>query len=453
MAPVDGRVPPAPTVVRHSTTAGCDQAACPAPQLRSLRVADDAVVATLEAGRHRCTTPGAVETPPLDRPLAPPAAAACDAVSHLELGAGVISLVADSVLSRTWVQGCAAPVGTASVGILRIAGIPVPEGTSAAPLTPNHTMVVPPGATGAAVLATVVLDEQIPDPDGRGLTVNAIHLRGGPALPATSGLDVVVGHTHSWVVCPHLLLHRDGVPGGWMTYAVVDPAVFPLDAGVVGEAAPSCFAGDRRGGGCMETIAAMVARHHALLGMTANYTDWIHVLGSAVVDHHAWAPVNLHTTDLCVAGESRPGLALVSVVKAADPHRCRAAVSGQLVVSARHANIEGLSDAGHHWSFYWSTRPPVAEPRAYAAVLGDGTVLIALATATRDGIEGGISQYDGVNWLINQGAVDAIEMDGGNQGDMVAAGGTHLVPLGDGVPRMQVALLIDAPGSEAPVER
>jgi len=45
-------------------------------------------------------------------------------------------------------------------------------------------------------------------------------------------------------------------------------------------------------------------------------------------------------------------------------------------------------------------------------------------------------------------------MDGGNQGDMVVAGGAHVVPLGDGVPRLQVALLLDPPGSEvAPAGR
>jgi hypothetical protein len=204
----------------------------------------------------------------------------------------------------------------------------------------------------------------------------------------------------------------------------------------------------------METVAAMVARHHALLGMTANYTDWIHVLGSAVAGHHSWAPFDLRTTDLCITDGVDGTRPPVTVVKAADPQRCRAAVSGQLVVSARRPDIEGLADAGHHGAFFWSTRPPVAEPRAMAAVLGDGTVLIALATANRDGIEGGISQYDMVNWLINHGAVDAIEMDGGNQGDMVAAGGGHVVPLGDGVPKMQVALLIDPPGSQvAPGDR
>ena len=458
MAPVEARVPPTATVTRRTQTVGCDHtgtAACPAPELRSLRVADDAVVATLEGGRHACPAQSGGAAGAIDRALAPPAAAACDTIAHLDLGLGAVELVADSVVSRSTAQGCNRLAGDAGVGTLRVAGIPVVEGTPpTVPLTPNRTVVIPAGATGAAVLAFAVFDEQIPDPGGGGLTVNAIHLRGGPALGAAAGLDVVIGHTHSRAVCPRLVLQREAVPGGEVTFAVVDPAVFPVDAAVVADGAPGCFAGDRRGGGCMEPIADMVARHHALLGLTANYTDWVHVLGAAVVDHRVWGPVDAHTTSLCVADATDPGQRLVTVVKTADPARCRAVVSGQRVVTAGRSDVEGLSDAGHHERFWWSTRPPVAEPRALVGVLADGSVLIALATATRSGVPGGISQPDAVRWLIDHDVVDGIEMDGGNQGDMVVAGGAHVVPLGDGVPRLQVALLLDPPGSEvAPAGR
>jgi hypothetical protein len=314
-------------------------------------------------------------------------------------------------------------------------------------LTPNRTVVLPPGATGAAVLVTVVLDEQVPDAGDAGLTVNAVHLRGGPALGGAAGLDVVIGHTHSHVVCPTLILQRETLPAGEVTFAVIDPAVFPVDAAVVGDGSPACFAGDRRGGGCMEPIDAMVARRHALLGLTANYTDWVHVLGAAIVDHHLWAPVDPHTTSLCIADGADPGRPVVSIVKAVDPRRCRAAVSGQRVVTAGHPDVEGLSDAGHHERFWWSTRPATAEPRALVGVRADGAVLVALATATRSGVLGGITQPDAVRWLIDHDVVDGIEMDGGNQGDMVVAGGGHAVPLGAGVPGLQVALLLDSPGS------
>ena len=57
MAPAEASVPPTATVTRRTQTGGCDRtgtAACPAPELRSLRVADDAVIATLESGRHAC---------------------------------------------------------------------------------------------------------------------------------------------------------------------------------------------------------------------------------------------------------------------------------------------------------------------------------------------------------------------------------------------------------------
>ncbi len=135
------------------------------------------------------------------------------------------------------------------------------------------------------------------------------------------------------------------------------------------------------------------------------------------------------------------------MAKTVDPRVCRAAVSGQLVVSGGRPDIEGLSDAGHHGRFWWSTRPGTAEPRSMVGVRPDGTVLIALATATRGGVLGGITQPDMVRWLIAHGVVDAIEMDGGNQGDMVVDGGAHVVPLGDGVPKLQVSLLLDDPGS------
>jgi hypothetical protein len=445
MAPARAEVPPTPVASQRTGTQGCGSGgapACPAP-VRSLQVTDDAVVATLQTGRRGCfagaMTPGGV--------LAPPAAASCDAIEHVEIASGLVTIVADAVDSRSTTQACSRPVGWASVASLRVAGLPaVPVSR---PLTPNTTVVLPPGASGATVVATAVLDEQIPDPNGAGLTVNAIHLRGGPALAAGAGLDVVIGHTYSRATCPHLTLQQEAVPGGEMTFAVVDPAVFPLDAAVVGGGTPACFAGDRRGNGCMEPIAAMLARSHALLGVTANYTDWIHVLGTVIVDHHAWTPVDPHTTSLCIGDGLDPGAPLVRVVKTADAGACRAAISAQRVVTAGRPQVEGLSDAGHHGRFWWSTRPPVAEPRALVGVRGDGTVVIALATATRPGVEGGISQPDAVRWLIAHGVVDGIEMDGGGQGDMVVAPDMHVVPLEGGVPGMQVTLLIDPPGSQA----
>ena len=78
---------------------------CPAP-VRSMEVTDDAVVATLQPGRRSCfagaMTAGAV--------LAPPAAASCDAIEHVEVGAGLITIVADAVDSRSVSQACTRPV-------------------------------------------------------------------------------------------------------------------------------------------------------------------------------------------------------------------------------------------------------------------------------------------------------------------------------------------------------
>ncbi len=305
MAPVAAQAPPAGTTSRQSGTMVCNSSGpggCPASVLHSLRVTDDSVVATLHGGSRGCSIPGSP-----DRPLAPPAATACDVVAHTEVGLGLAAIVADGVASRSVSQGCAAPVGTASLGSLRVLGVPVTGGTGPGGLLPGlHTTVVPPGSTGAAVLATVVLDEQIPDPGGGGLTVNAVHVRGGPALGALAGVDVVIGHTHTRAICPRLDLARETIPTGEVTYAVVDPAVFPLDAGVVGGGSPACFAGARRGNGCMETIAAMVARRHAILGVTANYTDWIHVLGVTIVDHLMLIGNDPHTTGLCIGDGADP---------------------------------------------------------------------------------------------------------------------------------------------------
>lgn len=449
VAPARAEVPPTATAARRSGMVACDAAGgppCPSPAVRSLQVTDDAVVATLQGGARGCAG-GATSASPT---LAPPAAASCDNIAHVDIGDGPTAVVADAVVSRSTTQGCGHWAGRASITSLRVGGVAVVGSAGPAPggpMRPNTTILLPPGATGATALATVVLDEQIPDPDGAGLTVNAVHLQSGPALGARAALDVVIGHAYSRTTCPRLTLQQELVPGGEMTFAVVDPAIFPLDAAVVGDGAPACFAGNLRGNGCMEPIAAMVARRHALLGLTANYTDWIHVLGTAIVDHHAWAPVDPHTTTLCITDGVDPGLPLVRVVKTADARACRAAVSGQRMVTAGHSDVEGLSDAGHHERFWWSTRPPVAEPRALAGVRADGTVVIALATATRSGVEGGISQPDAVRWLLAHGVVDGIEMDGGTQGDMVLRGGAHAVPLEAGVPRLQVALLLDPPGS------
>jgi len=445
LAPARAAVPPTPTASQRTRTQGCSSAGappCPAP-VRAMEVTDDAVVATLQPGRRSCVA-GAMIAGAV---LAPPAAAACDAIEHVEVGAGLVTIVADAVDSRSVSQACTRPAGWASIASVRVAGLPALPATR--PLTPNTTIVLPPGASGATVVATAVLDEQIPDTNGAGLTVNAVHLRGGPALGAGAGLDVVIGHTYSRATCPHLTLQQEAVPGGEMTFATVDPAVFPLDAAVVGGGTPACFAGDRRGNGCMEPIATMLARSHGLLGVTANYTDWIHVLGTVIVDHHAWTPVDPHTTSLCIGDGLDPGAPLVRVVKTADAGACRAAISAQRVVTAGRPDVEGLSDAGHHGRFWWSTRPPVAEPRALVGVRADGTVVIGLATATRPGVEGGISQPDAARWLVDHGVVDGLEMDGGAQGDMVVAPGVHVVPLERGVPSMQVTLLVDPPGSEA----
>ena len=53
-----------------------------------------------------------------------------------------------------------------------------------------------------------VLDEEIPDAAGRGLTVNAVHITGG-------GVDLVIGHVHSASAC------GGAVPAGTATAAAM----------------------------------------------------------------------------------------------------------------------------------------------------------------------------------------------------------------------------------------
>jgi hypothetical protein len=81
-------------------------------------------------------------------------------------------------------------VGRASVRDLALGGLHLAGGPAA--LAPGTRRTV--RLAGVPTAMVVVLDEQMPDPSGRGLTVNAIHISGG-------AVDLVIGHVHSAAGC------------------------------------------------------------------------------------------------------------------------------------------------------------------------------------------------------------------------------------------------------------
>jgi hypothetical protein len=459
LVPVDVRVPPALTASRRSGTVSCGgsaaAAACPGRGVDVLRLAGAAAVATLDPqGTGGCRPAGTAvsEDAGVGR-LAPPGAGGCAAAAHVEALRGAApsgGLIADAVVSRSLTQGCDGSSGFTSLGALEVAGVRLVGGEHpllASGVPPaNWTVTLPPGATGAAVVATVVLNERLADPGGRGLSVNAIHLRSGPASTPALRSDLVVGHSHSWAICPLEVRHEALPAGTEVAFAQVDPAIHHLDAAVAGDGDPACFGGDLRGGGCHEPVADLVARHHAELGITANYSDYVHALGTVIAGHHRLTPDDLHTTTLCV-GDAVAGRPVpLSLRKGADPAACRTAVSGERLVTAGRPDIEGIDDRGRRGAFWWSVRPFDHTGRTLAGLRADGTLLVAVASAP-PGAHGGLTLPEAAGWLIAHGATDGIALDGGEQADMVLAGGGHPVPLERGTPRVQVALLV---GTELP---
>ena len=238
-------------------------------------------------------------------------------------------------------------------------------------------------------------------------------------------------------------LQRESLPGdAQVMYTVVDPLQVPVDAAVAGQGVTQCYDG---GGGCQASIAALVHGRNAALGFTANFSDGIHILGLAVIDHHQAAPANGHTTSLCVGDPPAPGQRPpVTITKTADATTCRTAVSGERVVAAGAPAIEGLADDGLRGHFWWSVEHFRRVERTLVGVRGDGTVLVAVATSARDGVRNGMTMAEAAAWLIAHGVVDAIALDGGHQADIYSAVHGSQVPLERGEPTMQMALLLGA---------
>ncbi len=174
----------------RSSAAGCAPGSCP-PGIDEVSLGGSGTVATTETGRRIDCGAGAPPPGFETAPLTPPAAAACTSGLRVVALTPSLGLVVDGVAAESVTQGCSlAPSGHASVhdlrlGTLHLSGDP-------AGIAPNTRITLRLAGRPAAMLLT--LDEQIPDPGGRGLTVNALHLSGGP-------VDLILGHVHSAATC------------------------------------------------------------------------------------------------------------------------------------------------------------------------------------------------------------------------------------------------------------
>jgi hypothetical protein len=231
--------------------------------------------------------------------------------------------------------------------------------------------------------------------------------------------------------------------GAEVTWTVVDPLTTPIEAAVVQDGSSRCFGGGDQGNRCFDHIGSMVDRHHAAAGFTANYNNGVDILGLAVVDHHAWATADPHTTSLCVgdaiSGATRPA---VSITKDADATRCRIAVSGERVVAGRQVSIEGMADDGTKGAFWWSVEHTSPVQRTVVGLKQDGSLLVAVVSARKSRDRNGMSLPDTARWLVDHGVVDAIALDGGHQAEAYVAGRGSIVPLQEGEPAVQVSLLL-----------
>ncbi|HEV7467835.1 MAG TPA: HD-GYP domain-containing protein [Candidatus Dormibacteraeota bacterium] len=192
VAPASASAPSPGRPTARSSAAGCGPgaAACPLG-IDEVSLGGSSTLATTESGRRADCGEGPPPAGFETGPLAPPAAAACTSGLRVVALSAPLGLLADGIAAESVTQGCSlAPSGHASVRDLQIGGRHLAGGPIAP--APDTRLTVPLAGEPAAML--VVLDEQIPDPGGRGLTVNAVHLTGGP-------VDLVIGHVHSAVGC------------------------------------------------------------------------------------------------------------------------------------------------------------------------------------------------------------------------------------------------------------
>ncbi|MGH7749967.1 MAG: phosphodiester glycosidase family protein, partial [Candidatus Dormibacteria bacterium] len=231
--------------------------------------------------------------------------------------------------------------------------------------------------------------------------------------------------------------------GAEVTWTAIDPLTTPISAAVADGGAAQCFGNGRTGNGCFNRISTLVDQNNAAAGFTANYNNGTDILGLAVVDHHAYAPPDLHTTSLCVgdaiSGSTRPA---ITITKNANATLCKTAVSGERVVANSQVSIEGLADDGQRGAFWWSVEHYSPVQRTVVGLKQDGTLLVAVVSARKSRDRNGMTVANTARWLIAHGVVDAIALDGGHQAEAFVDGRGPIVPLQAGEPEVQVSLLL-----------
>ncbi|MEA2681776.1 MAG: hypothetical protein QOK05_104 [Chloroflexota bacterium] len=178
------------------------------PLLDFVHVAGSATKATLGSQPSTgCTIPGQGDKLPQDFVAGPlTGGSACSHVAQ----AGILNasskgiaqdlVETDDVESQSITQGCsAAPQGFAHIAHLVIGGQEVigRNGIAADPAPNTNIDVLPSGLQALHVR----LNEQVPDNQGHGLTVNAIHIHTDSQIGQLASADVIIGHSHTMATC------------------------------------------------------------------------------------------------------------------------------------------------------------------------------------------------------------------------------------------------------------
>jgi uncharacterized repeat protein (TIGR01451 family) len=170
------------------------------PLIHNVNVLDDNAKATLSSTPINCWRPTVTEpvvTPPFnDGPLT--GGNGCSHIADVGIipqgtpPAKVVDLVSAAVIDvQSTTQSCTAtPTGAANFVDLEIEGNAINLG----PVPPNTVISIP-------GLATIILNEQIYDNHGHGLTVNGVHVFLSSGLSALAGADVILAHAHSQAFC------------------------------------------------------------------------------------------------------------------------------------------------------------------------------------------------------------------------------------------------------------
>ena len=223
-----------------------------------------------------------------------------------------------------------------------------------------------------------------------------------------------------------------------VTSLVIDPARVRVSAGVASGGGRACFGGGAAGNACQDALGTIVTRERADLGTTANYSDGVNILGTVIVNHHAYSPPNPSTNSLCVTGVG-PAQRL-AIVAIADPGVCTSAVSGERLVSGGRVTVGGDGPISQN-PFWSSVQAGRAVQRTLVGVRADGRMVLAVASGSAAGERDGMTLLEAARWLLARGARDGMALDGGHQAGMFSAVDGDLVPLERGVIHLQSALL------------